>query len=320
MGPAAPALLTVAADSATVTLNQTAALDLAAGSDVGIIAQAGHSVNMSLSAGNIGSVTLRNLSLVLTHHLSDLECSLHDAQDAAPSAAPTAVQPVDGAAIELGVLGVGQVLRCTGRLVLDTAAFEAGDALFSVAGSAAGPGALVAVHSSQEVRVTAAHAPALTVELSPEHCVLPTLGGTSLWCPVRVRNAGNVGITGVSALAASGNIAAGCAVSELEPGTHASCQLQQIVPAAAFAAADLDASAMVQVAISASATSRSNGTAALHSNISAALSLAPVLLRSVELSNAMVYPDSVATSGASGAMGRVRQERHHACACACHSH
>ncbi len=173
MGPAAPALLTVAADSATVTLNQTAALDLAAGSDVGIIAQAGHSVKMSLSAGNIGSVTLRNLSLVLTHHLSDLECSLHDAQDAAPSAAPTAVQPVDGAAIELGVLGVGQVLRCTGRLVLDTAAFEAGDALFSVAGSAAGPGALVAVHSSQEVRVTAAHAPALTVELLVPQALRP---------------------------------------------------------------------------------------------------------------------------------------------------
>ncbi|KAF8072463.1 olpB [Scenedesmus sp. PABB004] len=289
----------VSPDWAVVQLNQSAALDLSAGVSESYAPSAASTVAATFTAVNTGSVTLRNVSLIVSGNatLTGLACS-------GPANGTAAGVVVADGGVSIGALGVDASVTCTAAVgFADQAAFEAGRASLSVSGSGTA-GNLSASDASQLVVVDAQLVASVSLSVAEANCSLPAAGGGKLTCPVVVVNTGSVRLDRAVLASASGAILAapGCAAlaATLAPGDRAVCMLEQVVPQAAFDAADANSSSGVEVLASVSMAPRgalSASAAAPAASASAQLSLAGVLTRVLAASNATMSPSEVSAAG-----------------------
>lgn len=278
------ALPVVSPDSATVPLNQTAALDVSAVTSKGFVTTDGDSVLITFTAGNIGSVTLQSLHLMVSHNLTNLTCD---------STAAT----LTGGSVQLAQLAVDSVVQCTGQLVFDQDALEAGTQVVSVEGSASSGTNLTASAGSAALNVVPYNRPGLSVKLS-RSCNLPAAANGKVTCPVLLKNTGNVRLANVSVIAEGAAETVGCAVDLLGPGATVSCSIRQAVSQEQFDTADQNSSSVVAVGVSAYAVPKGSNHSALQESDAAQLQLQPVLLRQANITSTETSPASVMFAGA----------------------
>ncbi|KAF6258162.1 hypothetical protein COO60DRAFT_1639414, partial [Scenedesmus sp. NREL 46B-D3] len=245
LGPVA-ALLTTSSDSASVPLNQTAAMDLSANVNQGYVAAAGDSVTVTFVIGNTGSVTLRAVQLAVSPRLMNLTC---DNINAAPAATGDSV-----ALSVVSVDGAGSVVSCSGLLAFDQEALEAGSQLINITGSGSA-GNQTAAAFSQLVSVVPLNLPGLLVDVVGSNCSLPGAAGGAVSCAVEVQNIGNVRLQNGSVSGTGAANSSSCAFGVLLPGGRFTCQVKQVVSQADLDAADGDSTYNVSIGVSGTALS-----------------------------------------------------------------
>jgi len=282
------ALVSSPSDSASVPLNQTAAMDLSANVNQGYVAAAGDSVTVNFAIGNTGSVTLRAVQLAVSPRLMNLTC---DNINAAPAATGDSV-----ALSVVSVDGAGSVVSCSGLLAFDQEALEAGSQLINITGSGSA-GNQTAAAFSQLVSVVPLNLPGLLVDVVGSNCSLPGAAGGAVSCAVVVQNIGNVRLQSGSVSGTGAANSSSCAFGVLLPGGRFTCQVQQAVSQADLDAADEDAAYAVRVGVSGVATPMGSNSSDVASGDAELLVLAPALRPAVTLSNATASPTIVTTAG-----------------------
>jgi hypothetical protein len=302
------ALTSVSVDSASVPLNQTAAMDLSANVNQSYVAAAGDAVAATFAIGNTGSVTLRSVQVAVSPTLSNITC---DNANAVPSAT--------GDSVTLAVLsvdGVNSVVNCSGLLSFDQDALEAGPQVISVTGSGSAGNASAAA-SSQLVGVVPLNLPGLLVDVVGANCSLPSAAGGALTCAVELTNSGNVRLqSGVVTGAGAATVAA-CDFGVLQPGGKWICHVAQLVSQTDLDAADADASYAGNVGVSATVTPMGSNNSDITHGDAESLALAPAIRHGLSVETTTASPTTVTEAGRCQAT-RVNLLQHVMyCSCCC---
>jgi hypothetical protein len=282
------ALASMPSDIAAVPLNQTAAMDLSANANQSYVAAAGESVRITFVLGNTGSVTLRNLQLVVSPALSGLTCDVNSA---------TLLSTGEGVALAvLSVDGSGSVASCSGLLSFDQDALEAGPQVINVTGSSSA-GTATAAASSQLVGIVPLNLPGLLVDVVGANCSLPSAAGGSAACSVVVQNIGNVRLQSGTVTGTSPAVASGCELDILQPNGKTMCVVEQIVSQADLDAADADSAYTISIGVFGAATPMGSNTSVTSSVDAEALMLVSALRHSMRIEGATASPTTVTKAG-----------------------
>jgi hypothetical protein len=282
------ALATIPSDSASVPLNQTAAMDLSANVNQSYVAAAGDSVRVTFVLGNTGSVTLRNLQLVASPALSGLTCDVSSA---------TPLSTGEGVVLAvLSVDGPGSVVSCSGLLSFDQDALEAGPQVINVTGSGSA-GNVTAAASSQLVGIVPLNLPGLLVDVVGANCSLPSAAGGALACSIVVQNSGNVRLRDVLVQGTSPVLAPAQVLVILHPNSKTVVSVTQFVTQADLDAADDDSAYAINFGVSGTATPMGSNSSAVTSADVEAIPLVSALRRSMRIEDATASPTTVTKAG-----------------------
>jgi hypothetical protein len=281
-------LSSIPTDSASVPLNQTAAMDLSANVNQSYVAAAGDTVTATFTIGNTGSVTLRSLQLAVSPKLSNVTC---DNANAVPAATGDSV-----ALAMLSVDGAGSVVSCSGLLSFDQDALEAGPRNISVTGSGSAGNATAAA-SSQLVEVVPLNLPGLLVDVVGANCSLPGAAGGALACAVEVTNSGNVRLQGGNVTGTGAATVIACDFGVLQPGGKFNCQVEQLVSQADLDAADEDAMYYVSLGVAATATPMGISNSDITQGDSESLVLSPTIRHGASVDAITASPTTVTDAG-----------------------
>jgi hypothetical protein len=285
------ALTSVTVDSASVPLNQTAAMDLSANVNQSYVAATGDAVRATFVLGNTGSVTLRGLELAVSPALTDLTC---DNTIAVPAAT--------GDRVTLAVLSVdssGSVVSCSGLLSFDQDALEAGPQVINVTGSGSAGNASAAA-SSQLVGIVPLNLPGLLVDVVGANCSLPSAAGGALACAVELTNSGNVRLQSGTVTGTGAATATACDFGILRPGGKHLCQVYQEVSQSDLDSADVDLAYTVSISVSSTATPLGSNSSDITSVDTQVVALAPAVRHGVRIEDATASPTIVSDAGACG--------------------
>lgn len=239
----------VSLDNATVYLNQSAGMDLSLKSDTGFAGSAVDPILVTITVGNTGSVTLRDVKVNVSHSLGNLSCGASGAQLTAA-----------GDQVSLLRLNVSESVACTGNFLFSQDEFEAGPATLSVSGSAIA-GNQTASATSQNIPLQPQSSPSLTVSI--DNCSVPTAAGGNMSCQVTVHNGGNVRLDNVSVGLKDGSGLHACYFSEMQPWADNTCVVAREVSQQMFDDAAEQQGSQVVMEVVANAAPRGTNRSAL---------------------------------------------------------
>jgi hypothetical protein len=201
--------------------------------------------------------------------------------------------------VTLAVLSVdsaGSVVSCSGLLMFDQDALEAGPKQISVTGSGSAGNATAAA-SSQLASIVPLNLPGLLVDVVGANCSLPSAAGGALACAVELTNSGNVRLQSGTITGASSAITSNRTFGVLVPGAKFSCQVKQVVLQADLDAADDDSAYTVSVGVSATATPMGSNSSDVTSGDAEPVALAAALRPAVSLDSVTASPTTVTAAG-----------------------